>query len=374
MSYEIAIIGGGIIGLSIARELALRGVKDICLIERSKLGAEASFAAGGMLAPQAEANSQDAFFELCSASRDLYPNFAASLLEETGIDVQLDQTGTLYLALNEHDQHELDRRYAWQTQANLVVEKLDAIDAGKLEPHISSKVTGALRFPLDMQVDNRQLVTALARSVAKQNVAVLTATSVESVSRESQSFNIRTDCGQIEAATVIVAAGSWTSAIVLPAPVTPPEIRPVRGQMVCFDSKPQLWRHVIYSPRGYLVPRQDGRVLSGSTSEDVGFVKQITAGGMSSILANSLEISPQVSVLPVIDSWAGLRPCSPDGLPVLGACVEIDQLFYATGHYRNGILLAPITGELIADAVVERKSSPLFDHFSAARFELAKMS
>jgi len=139
--------------------------------------------------------------------------------------------------------------------------------------------------------------------------------------------------------------------------------------MVCFDSKPQLTRHVIYGPRGYIVPRRDGRLLAGSTSEAAGFAREVTASGIGSILSNAQEIAPSISNLPMIDSWAGLRPRAADGLPVLGPCDEIEGLFYATGHYRNGILLAPITGELIAQAVIDRVISPSLVPFSPNRFD-----
>jgi glycine oxidase len=138
--------------------------------------------------------------------------------------------------------------------------------------------------------------------------------------------------------------------------------------MVCLESKPQLTRHVIFSPRGYLVPRQDGRLLAGSTSENAGFARHVTAGGIASILRHALEISPAVANLPIADTWAGLRPRAADGLPVLGPCGEIDGLFYATGHYRNGILLAPLTAELISEAIVAGKTSALLAPFSPDRF------
>jgi glycine oxidase len=185
---------------------------------------------------------------------------------------------------------------------------------------------------------------------------------------------------------VIVAAGTWSSFIEQvsttknsPADASTleysaPKIEPVRGQMICLDAKPQLTRHVIYSPRGYLVPRRDGRLLAGSTSENAGFTKQVTAGGISSILAHAREISPKIESLPIVDTWAGLRPRAADGLPVLGPCDEIDGLVYATGHYRNGILLAPVTGELIAEAVLKGHVSPLLAAFSPNRFKLAHVS
>jgi len=372
-SPDVVVIGGGVIGLTIARALAHRGAGEICLIERASLGHEASFAAAGMLAPQAEANSQDDFFRLACQSRDLYPDFASSLYDETGIDVELDTTGTLYIALTYHDLVEIEKRYEWQTAAGLEVEKLTASQALQLEPCLSQSVRGALRFPRDLQVENRRLLSALANSVAKLGVTVLSGTTVESVKIERDEVRgVHTLRGFISCPNVVVAAGTWSSLLKLsqPSEKRAMMVDPVRGQMISFDARPQLTRHVIYSPRGYIVPRRDGRLLAGSTSEHAGFAKQVTAGGISAILQHAQEISPSVSALPIVDTWAGLRPRAPDSLPVLGPCDEIGGLFYATGHYRNGILLAPVTGDLIAEAVVTGVSSPLLGPFSPSRFDL----
>jgi glycine oxidase len=352
-SADVVIVGGGVIGLTIARALALRGVRDVCLVERGNLGAEASWAAAGMLLPQVEADAQDEFFNLACQSRDLYPAFAAALREETAIDVELDTTGTLYLALTEHDHEEIKRRYEWQTRAGLSVEILSNEETLALEPCISESTHGALRFPKDIQVENRRLLSALANSVKKLGVDIVTLTTVDSLIIEGHRVRgVQTSRGPISCPTAVIAAGTWSS-FIKTSPQSPiPTIEPVRGQMVCLEAKPQLTRHVIYSPRGYIVPRKDGRLLAGSTSENAGFAKCVTAGGIATILRNALEISPAISDLPVVDTWAGLRPRAPDGLPVLGPCGEIDGLFYATGHYRNGILLAPLTGELISKAIV----------------------
>ena len=352
-SADVIVIGGGVIGLTIARALALRGVRDVCLIERGTLGAEASFAAAGMLLPQVEADAQDEFFNLACQSRDLYPAFAAALREETGIDVELDTAGTLYVALTEQDHEAIKKRFDWQTRAGLPVELLGAAEARDLEPCISESTCGALRFPKDIQVENRRLLSALANSVKKRGVTITTETSVDSVLLEANRVRgVQTSRGVIHCSIAVVAAGAWSS-FIKSSPHSPiPAIEPVRGQMVCLEAKPQVTRHVIYSPRGYIVPRQDGRLLAGSTSEHAGFAKRVTAGGINTILRNALEISSAISDLPVVDTWAGLRPRAADGLPVLGPCGEIDGLFYATGHYRNGILLAPLTGELISRAIV----------------------
>jgi glycine oxidase len=371
-SADVVIVGGGVIGLTIARALMQRGVRDVCLIERGSLGSEASFAAGGILAPQAEADSPDEFFALACRSRDLYPAFAAALREETGVDIELDSTGTLYVAFTDGDLREIDARFEWQSKAGLAVERLMPGEARELEPCISEALQGALRFPRDVQVENRRLVNALVNSVAKQGVRIFADTSVESLSVERRRLRgLETSRGYVSCQKVIIAAGTWSSTI---EHSQTPKIEPVRGQMICFDAKPQLTHHVIYSPRGYLVPRQDGRLLAGSTSEHAGFTKQVTAGGLNQIIANAREISPKILNLPIVDTWSGLRPRAPDGLPVLGPCGEIDGLFYATGHYRNGILLAPVTGELIAEAVVTGRVSPLLAAFSPNRFDLAHVS
>jgi glycine oxidase len=379
-SANVVIIGGGVIGLTIARALALQGMTNVILFERAGLGTEASFAAAGMLAPQAEADASDDFFRLACQSRDMYGSFAAALREETGTDIELDTTGTLYLAFTEHDQEEIDKRYDWQTRAGLAVEKLSAREACELETCITPSLLAAIRFPQDVQVENRRLLSALANSVQRLGVKTITETKVNSLRIEQGHVTgVETSRGFVGCPTVIVASGSWTSFIGVSCkgsndgeslPTLPMvRIEPVRGQMVCFDSNPQLTRHVIYSPRGYIVPRRDGRLLAGSTSEAAGFAREVTASGIGSILNNAQEIAPGISNLPMMDSWAGLRPRAADGLPVLGPCDEIEGLFYATGHYRNGILLAPITGELIAQAVIDRVISPSLVPFSPNRFD-----
>jgi glycine oxidase len=370
---EVVIVGGGVIGLSIAHSLASRGVKDIIIVERAGPGSESSSAAAGMLAPQAEADSADEFFQLSIASRDLYSSFAHSLREESGVDIELDKTGTLYLALTEEDEEECAARFEWQKKAGLSIERFSATDARALEPCVSESVRAALRFPLDVQVENRRLITALSEANDKYGVRTMVGTTVERINHQRGSvLGVETSAGPISCANVVLAAGAWMSAF-SNADKSLPAVRvePVRGQMLCFETNPRLARHVIYSPRGYIVPRMDGRLLAGSTTENAGFDKRVTAEGLHKILTHALEISPERARLPMIDSWAGLRPRAVDDLPVLGPCAEIEGLFYATGHYRNGILLAPITGELIAEAIVNKTVSPLITPFTPERFTFA---
>ena len=370
---DVVVIGGGVIGLAIARSLALRGVPGVMLIERARLGAEASSAAAGILGPQAEANQADDFFQLACQSRDLYPAFSAALKEESGIDIELDQTGTLYLAFTGRDEAEIAHRYEWQSRAGHEVERLTSAEARMFEPCISAETGSALRFPRDMQVENRRLVAALASANEQLGVRLVTGCDVRSLKTErGRIVAVETSLGDIATPTVIIAAGAWSSFISIPDILPPPvRIEPVRGQMLCFETNPRLVRHVIYSPRGYLVPRSDGRLLAGATSEHAGFDKQITAAGVRALTEQSMEMVPGLSKLPMIDSWAGLRPHAADNWPVLGKCAEVEGLIYATGHYRNGILLAPITGELIADTVVGGVTPALIAPFAPNRFRLA---
>jgi glycine oxidase len=365
---EVIIIGGGVIGLTIARELALRGVREVILIERGQPGAEASWAAGGILAPQVEVDRHGDFFQLACASRDLFPEFTASLKEETGVDVELDTTGTLCLGFTSKHEAKLRNRYEWQRGEGLAVEWLTGAQALRLEPSISDKVRCALRFPRDFQIDNRRLVSALVRANEELGVQLMTGLSVRALRIEHEKVRgVETSNGMFSALVVVVAAGAWSTLI--NATVAPLfQIEPVRGQMLCFEARPQIARHVIYTSLGYLVPRRDGRVLAGSTEEHVGFDKRVTIEGRDAIRSMAVEIAPAVAALPMIDSWAGFRPRAKDGLPVLGSSAAVAGLFYATGHYRNGILLAPITGKLIADMIVDGIIPASFAAFSPNRF------
>ncbi|MDT7602261.1 MAG: glycine oxidase [Acidobacteriota bacterium] len=397
---DAVVVGGGVAGLSVARELARRGV-HVALVERGTVGAEASWAAAGMLAPQVEADGRDEFFDFACESRDAYPAFADALLEETGIDIELDCTGTLYLAFTEEDERECERRFAWQQRAGLIIERLSADEARTHEPNLSPRVRAALRFARAWQVENRRLCAALARSAQLGGVKILERTEARSIiTTRGRVAAVETSRGRIEAGAVVVACGAWSSLLPFvedgsntqtPNAQTPtsadasltetrdanaprtPRIEPVRGQMLCFASAADapLVRHVVYSPSGYVVPRRDGRLLAGTTVERVGFDKSVTEEGRRAIRSHAEEIAPAVADLKLIDEWAGLRPRASDDLPVLGASAEIENLFYATGHYRNGILLAPLTGMLIAELITTGETPAPLAPFSPARFPCA---
>ena len=365
LQFDAAIIGGGVIGSSIAWRLAQAGMR-VAVLERGAIGREASWAAGGMLAPLAEANKADAFYECAVASRVMYADFARELRTASGIDIEYRTEGALYLALTDEDEEELAQRWQWQHAAGLQVKKLKADCVLKLEPALNPELRWALQFPDDHQVNNRQLVAALEVTIRKSGVEIFMQTEVEKILiSNSQVTGVATSRGEIKANAVIIAAGSWSGLI---ASKIKSHVAPVRGQMIALEMTATKLKHVIYSSRGYLIPRLSGVVIAGATTEHVGYDKAITAGGIYSIVENAVEIMPQVKDLKIKETWAGLRPGSSDELPILGNDPKITGLVYATGHYRNGILLTPLTAQAISQLVLRGASEFNLQAFSPERF------
>ncbi len=372
MNSDILIIGGGVIGLSIAREFYKKGVAKITILDRSEIGKEASFAAAGILAPQAEADKADDFFRFCDESNRLYPQFAAELFDETGIDIELDKSGTLCVAFSGEDSEEIRRRFEWQKNAGLEVEYLSAQETRKAEPFVSPDVLESLFFPNDRRVENRKLLLALQKYCETNKIEVCENTEIkELVVENDRVAGAKTFTGTFRAENVVLATGAWTS-LIKTCGFSLPEIKPIRGQMISFFAPQRMFSKVIYSPRGYLVPRADGRILAGATVEDAGFDKSVSAEKTELLRNRALEIAPGLADLEIRDAWVGLRPVAADGLPVLGAVPGIENLFIATAHYRNGILLAPLTAKILADTISENKNSDYLNFFGLRRFRAAK--
>lgn len=368
MNSEILIIGAGVVGLALARSLRKSGAAgQITILERGSAGREASFAAAGMLAPQAETDRTDDFFDFCYQSNKLYPQFAAELLEETGIDIELDRAGTLYLAFSDEDVREINRRYVWQKGAGLAVEYLTGEEIRRSEPFVSPDVREGLFFPNDWQVENRKLLAALQKYAELNAIKIVENAEVKNLIVENgRATGAETETEKFSAGTIILTAGAWTSLVKANRLDLPFKVRPIRGQMLSFQTARRLFRHVLYSPRGYLVPRADGRILAGATVEDVGFDKSVTKAGIDFLLEHALEIAPSLANLEITDKWSGLRPFAADALLVLGVLPEAENLFAATAHYRNGILLAPMTAQTLASKIVKNVESRYLQIFSPA--------
>lgn len=366
---EVVVVGGGIIGLASALALAGRGL-EVTVIERDVPGRGAAWAAGGMLSPLAETRQPGPFLDLALASADRYAAFAAGVSEAAGLDVEYEAGGKLQVALNGRQAEELIEQHRWQVEAGHAVALLERDDALTLEPALSPETRIALLIPEEHRVDSRRLGRALWLACVRAGVRFhVGAAAVEL--RSSGGTRVEgvalDDGGVVPAGWVVVAAGSWSGGLGgLPRPLP---IRPVRGQMAAIDAGPLASERVLLSPGGcYLVPRADGRVVVGSTMESAGFRAIATAGGVGALLTAAVDLVPALAGAPVSEVWAGLRPGTPDGLPVLGPDPDLEGLVYATGHLRNGVLLAPITGEIVASLVTGTTPPLPVEAFAPERF------
>jgi glycine oxidase len=365
---DVAIIGGGIMGSAVALRLAQRGV-GVTVVERGIPGAEASSAAAGILGPQMEADGPGPLLELGLASRALYPALASELRDATGIDVGYDRSGVLAAALDDDGERELQQRRAWQLQRRLNVGWLSGEEVRAREPALGPAVRAALEFPDDAQVNARELARAFSQAAAAAGARFLTGRYVRRVVIErGVATGLELDGETLAAGTVVVAAGSW-SGLVEGGGVPSTVVRPARGQLVSIETRPPLFRHVVSVRGGYLVPRRDGTVIAGSTVEMAGFRKQVTVGGLAAILTLARTLVPALADAEVTGSWSNFRPFTEDHLPVLGT-TPVRGLVLATGHFRNGILLAPITAEAIAELVATGRSAIDLAPFSVSRFAL----
>ena len=363
---DVAIIGGGIMGSAVALRLAQRGV-GVTVLERGIPGAEASSAAAGILGPQMEADGPGPLLDLGLMSRALYPSLAAELREATGIDVGFDRSGVLAAALDEAGEAELAQRRAWQQRRSLNVGWLTGDEARAREPALGPAIRAALVFPDDGQVNARELARAFSQAAAAAGARFLTGRYVRRVVVEDgAATGVELDGETLPAGTVVVAAGSW-SGLVEGGGVPSTVVRPARGQLASIETRPPLFRHVVAVRGGYLVPRRDGTVLAGSTVEMAGFKKQVTVGGLAGILTLARTLVPALADAPVTGTWSNFRPYTEDHLPVLGA-TPVQGLVLATGHFRNGILLAPVTAEAIAELVATGRSAIDLAPFSVTRF------
>ncbi|HYO59366.1 glycine oxidase ThiO [Archangium sp.] len=362
---NVVIVGGGVMGCGIALRLRQTGAR-VTVLERSIPGAEASSAAGGILAPQKEAEGPGPFLELCLRSRGLYPDFAAELQALTGVNVNYLPSGLLSLAFDEAGAQRLEATVGWQRALDLRAELLGPAEVRTLEPQLSPHVLAAARFPEDHQVDNRLLTRALTMAAARVGATFRTGYVRGVVEENGRAVGVDLDGETLRADAVVIAAGSW-SGLVQGISLDPRVVRPARGQMVQLQTRLPPFSHVIFSDTGYVIPRADGRVIVGSTLEFAGFEKNVTAEGLHRILSLAMQICPALASAPVQETWAGLRPYTDDHLPILGAG-PLPGLFLATGHFRNGILLAPITAKLMAQAVLGETPSVDLTPFRFDRF------
>ena len=359
-SSDVAIVGAGVIGLAVAWQAARRGLR-VTLLERGEPGRGTTHAAAGMIAPIAEASpAEPALLELGMASARAYPSFVQALSESSGVDPLYRRFGTVLVARDADEAQALERERETRERLGLPVRRLLASEARALEPALSPTLRLALEIPDDHAVDPRRLTAALLDAVAAAGCALRTGAEVDEVLCDQERVvGVRLRGGEtVRAGAVVIAAGPWSAALSgLPEHAQVP-LRPVKGQILALHDPAGhgLLSRVVRMQPGYLVPRGDGRYVLGATMEERGFDTTVTAGAIHDLLRDAIELVPGVAEFVIDELQAGTRPGTPDNAPLIGAGA-LDGLFWATGHHRHGILLAPATAEIIASTLLAALSS-----------------
>jgi len=369
---KTVVIGAGVIGLGIAWRLAQAGCR-VAVYDKGEAGRGASWAAAGMLAAAVETEpGEEPLLPLTLESQRLWPEFARELEAATGISAEYRDEGTLVVALNRDDAETLRHSYEFQQGLGLGLdlEWLNAGEARRREPHLKPGIAAAVFSRNDHQVENRALARALIAACRGAGVDIHEHCPVAEVAiAGGQARGVETARGRDDAEIVVLAAGAWSRGVGgIPARYQPP-VRPIKGQMLALqmDPKAPILRHVVWLPRGYLVPRNDGRLIVGGTVEERGFDTTITAGGMLALLEGAWRAVPTIEELPIAETWVGFRPGSPDDAPMLGPS-GIDGLVIATGHHRNGILLTPVSAAVVSAYILTGRLPDMALAFDPQRF------
>ena len=369
----VAVVGGGICGLGIGWRLAAAGCA-VDVYEMGTAGHGASWAAAGMLAANVETEpGEEALLALNLESQAAWPAFAAELEAVSGIDLGYRDEGTLVVASHRDDAAELRNTYEFHLSLGLKIEWLTGGQARRLEPHLAPGVSAAVSSVKDHQVDNRQLVRALHEAFLRSGGRLHENTSVEAIEVISrQAKGVKVDGIRREADMVLLAAGAWSYDIDGVPKVARPPVRPLKGQVIALqmEQRAPIVDRVIWGPGIYLVPRRDGTLILGATVEEKGFDNDLTAGGIFRLLEAAWEILPQIEELPIKDMWVGFRPTSRDDAPILGP-TPVEGLVVATGHHRNGVLLAPVTIDAVSAFMLDGTVTESVEPFGIGRFGAA---
>jgi glycine oxidase len=369
-TFDVAIAGGGLIGGSIALELAQAGLR-VAVFDQAEPGQESSWAGAGILSPAPENAASLPMVPLAKASMTLYPQFVENVEEISSQNVGFRPKGTLQALFSRDAARELSTVIALHHGLGLKAEPVRADDARELEPALNPEIEAAVLRPEEASVDNRALTQAVLFAARKSGAEIFAGRKATSIWRTGEHCaGLIVDGGEkVSAKWTVIAAGSFSAQIAGAEMLAP--VKPAKGQMVALRSEGVKIERVLWSDKIYLVPRNHGRILAGATVEYVGFDKQVTASGLEQLLSGALELAPDLASARVEETWAGLRPASPDHLPILGPA-DLDGLLIATGHFRSGIMLAPVTARLIRDWVSESRVSIDCERFSPMRFADAR--
>jgi glycine oxidase len=369
-TFDVAIAGGGLIGGAIAFELARAGLQ-VAVFDRQQLGEGASWAAAGILSPAPENAGMISTVPLGRASLNLYPEFVAAVEEISGQSVGYRARGTLEALFSTDAQEKLSTIIALHHGLGLKAEPVSAEDAREMEPALSPELEAAVFRPDEACVDNRALTKAVLTAAQHSGLKTFAGSKVQSIAKDGgRCDGLFVDGEKVESRWTVIAAGCSSAEIKGAAHYAP--VRPAKGQMIALRPKDLSIERVLWSDDVYLVPRNDGRILAGATVEYVGFNKNVTAGAVQKILTAALQLAPALADAQIEETWAGLRPDAPDHLPIIGP-TDLEGLLIATGHFRSGILLAPITAQLIRQWITTQNVSQDWARFNPMRFgEVAK--
>ncbi len=364
-SYDAIVAGGGLIGASIAFELAQAGLR-VAVFDAREPGREASWASAGMISPAPEGPDTIPLVPLNKASAAMYPHFIKAIEELSGQDVGYRPNGAMELFWEGDVREEISTLMAVYHGVGLRAEALTGERARELEPGLMEEVQGGVLRPDEGSLENRVLTNATLKAAKQSGVDIFAGNGATGIWKDGKrSKGLRLTNGLAEAKWTIIAAGCFSAKIEGVAAYAP--VYPTKGQMVAMRCEAVKIEHVLWSENVYLVPRNDGRIVAGSTAERVGFDRDVTAGGMKKILNGAIELVPRLAKARIEETWAGLRPDSPDHLPILGP-TDVEGLLMATGHFRSGILLAPLTARLMREWITRQSVSVDWERFSPMRF------
>lgn len=352
------VVGGGIIGLSLAYELSKRGV-SVTLVEQGDWGGQASSAAAGMLAPLKEFAAPGPMLDLGMTSLGFYPQWAQELKEMTGDDVQLSLEGLVTVALNDEEAEQLQVKYRWQKEAGHDVHWLNGTELRDVEPLLTDAAVSAIYSPQEGHINNRLLLRALVTACRLQGVTLLSGCVVSGIAvKAGRVIGVDTTAGPLRADHTVIASGAWAGIMLEMLGKSIP-VRPVRGQIAAVSSAGIPLRTVVFGTSGYITPKKDGKIVIGATEDEAGFRREVTMSGLASILNGVMPYVPALHAAAFLEAWGGLRPATADGKPLLGPVPGWDGLAIAGGHFRNGILLSPVTAKWMADYIESGDESRL---------------